>query len=414
MKNYNKSNFTTNNYSSTIILILSLSYVYYTFIKSMQTISKSIVIDNRFFVYIPIILFVFTITGIITKIKKPKYLSKLFLLYLIGQTILLIIDLAYGELSKNDYANTFIPAVLPSLIFLFFRSSFKQRNITEVALIRIYSFSLIIFIITYILYWFTIQSNLLSYEQGAINAAYFIMLLLPPCLLLKSKSVKLLLILGVFVIICSSLKRGGIIAFSSSIIGYFLISFMWSKKKNVSVLITIIILLSITPYAFAKLDNMFDNRIISRFQNIQDDSGSGRLEIYMKVINNMEKSSTLNILFGHGGDAVRKKVTHDFTAHNDFIEIAFNYGIIMLFILILIHFALIVKIYHCIRNNSHYAFPLTYSYIIFLILSLISHVIIYPYFILLLPFWALVFSKDSVSKTSIRNENWNSSLSFCV
>jgi len=142
------------------------------------------------------------------------------------------------------------------------------------------------------------------------------------------------------------------------------------------------------------LTSLFENNILfSRLQRLGQDGGSGRISIYEEIFNSLESSSFFQLLFGHGYNSVIKITTEEVTAHNDFLEILYNYGIFAFFIYLLIHYQLLKKTIYCLKKRNTYAFSMTYTYVIFIILSSISHIIIYQYFLILIPYIALVFAK---------------------
>ena len=114
-----------------------------------------------------------------------------------------------------------------------------------------------------------------------------------------------------------------------------------------------------------------------------------RLTLYREVFSLIENSSLNEVIFGHGQNAVLQ-YTHEFSAHNDFLEVFFDYGIIVFLVYIFLHYQLIKNSLRLIKQKSYFAAPFSVSYILFIVLSMISHVVIYPYFFILTAFWGMV------------------------
>ena len=85
------------------------------------------------------------------------------------------------------------------------------------------------------------------------------------------------------------------------------------------------------------------------------------------------------------------------SAHNDFLEVMYDFGLVGLLFYVLIHLSLIKWTIRLFRNGSPFAFPVLISYVCFFVMSMVSHLILYPtYFGLLTAFWAYAECKDRV------------------
>lgn len=81
------------------------------------------------------------------------------------------------------------------------------------------------------------------------------------------------------------------------------------------------------------------------------------------------------------------------SAHNDFLEVLYDYGIIGFIMFIYLHVRVAKTTYKLHKHRSSYFIPYMVSFIIFVVMSIVSHLIIYPtYFCCLVAFWAYIES----------------------
>jgi O-antigen ligase len=132
---------------------------------------------------------------------------------------------------------------------------------------------------------------------------------------------------------------------------------------------------------------------MSRFSSIAEDGGSGRSGIYREVLQIQAESDIWNWIIGNGYNTVAQKTSQLLSAHNDWQEVLYDYGLVGLFIYITLHLLLVQKIRSLVQSKNEYAPVLAMSYVMFLLMSLTSHLIIYPtYFLYLVALWGAIFA----------------------
>ena len=209
--------------------------------------------------------------------------------------------------------------------------------------------------------------------------------------------IKYSLVIIVLLCLFFSLKRGGLIAFSVAIITYYLIEASLNstrKSKTKKVIISLIFLLALF-ILFSKIDSIFGDIFTTRLLNMQDDGGSGRTEIYRTVCAMMYNNTNLiQLLCGHGWNAVLTDNPLKCSAHNDFLEILYDTGLIGIFCYV----SLILWLFKEARKQKEIRSPYTGAFyasiMLFIINTSISHIVLYPqYFCLFLMFWGTTISK---------------------
>lgn len=134
--------------------------------------------------------------------------------------------------------------------------------------------------------------------------------------------------------------------------------------------------------------------IQTRFRNINEDEGNGRLDIYAMVTASFEMLPTENKIIGAGYKQVQNTLTgglldSSLSAHNDFLEVLYDYGIVGEVIFVALLITILFRSIKFVRSKMWCGIPLMMSFMTILIMCLFSNLIIYPTYILFLSsFWA--------------------------
>jgi O-antigen ligase len=153
----------------------------------------------------------------------------------------------------------------------------------------------------------------------------------------------------------------------------------------------ILIVLAIIYSTFVVIDSSNESLLYTRFENIKNDQAGGRLSLYEEVIKLQSKATFTELFLGHGHNTVRLYTQGKLSAHNDFLEVLFDYGILVLILYITMTFSLWYKSYKFLKSKSSYAPSFIVSCSIFTLFSLSSHLMLYPtHFIFLTAFWGTI------------------------
>ena len=238
-------------------------------------------------------------------------------------------------------------------------------------------------------------SRIVEFDLTGDNAVFYPLMMLPWVACMSSTAKRWIMIAIISLCAITALKRSGIIILFISVILLYYSNFIYKKRIQPKTILTaIFILVGVFVIFHYKADSISD--VSQRFEMMSEDGGSGRDEIYKDVINRYKDGDLTQQLFGRGFDSVRGKDREmSLSAHNDFLEVMYDFGLLGLLLYVLIHFSLIKWTIRLFRTGSQLAFPVFISYICFLVMSLVSHLIIYPtYFGLLIAFWAYAECKD--------------------
>lgn len=181
--------------------------------------------------------------------------------------------------------------------------------------------------VIYVLYYLLLTRTFFVGEEEGFRDAIFPVLMLTPFVLLQKNKLKYVHIVISLALVLISAKRSAIIAIVLAYGIYFIINYSVLGKeqaaKRLRILVPMVIIVGILYYLSTK--GLFGIGL-DRFRAINDDSGSGRDLIYGPLLSSFEQSSIWEQLFGHGTSSTRAVV--DKLAHNDFLQVLYDYGVI--------------------------------------------------------------------------------------
>ena len=277
-----------------------------------------------------------------------------------------------------------------SILFLYyFLAYYNRRVISENVLMYMLLFIplTLMFIVSNIL-----RSGLsLAPDKVANNNIFYLLTLLPWLMLLRNRALRLFFIMFIMTMCVYSLKRSAIFisAFCSA---YYVYHDYLKNGKRVRSLVLGMLAVVVAILLFSYANKVSSGTAFQRIQSMEEDKGSGRLIRYMDVWELIKREKSADkILLGHGYRTVEDQLGAHKSAHNDFLEVIYDYGVIGVILFTLMHIALIRRVRYLSRIKSPVYPGYFISYVIFLIMSLVSHLVIYPtYFIFLTSYWGAV------------------------
>lgn len=298
-----------------------------------------------------------------------------------------------GKTSVFGLIQSFSTALLPFFVFCYFFKESKtiRYNVFITGIIIAYVIILYAFVESYTLRMLYSKSDYIR-----IGESYVFYFLLPFFLIESKNVVKIVSILFVTVIMIISLKRGGIISFAAGMLVYYLIqTHNVSGKSLIKVFLSSLFILLALYFIFTSYMQENFDLLLERITNIEDDQGSSRLPVYTFTWQMIVNSDFLHLIFGHGWNMVLQDSPLGFSAHNDFLEVIYDFGIIGFILYLGLYYKLYKYTIKLIRKHSVIAAPFAYSVTIFTVNSLVSHVIIYTFnMIAFTAVWGYLLGKD--------------------
>ncbi|MGN0186607.1 MAG: O-antigen ligase family protein [Paludibacteraceae bacterium] len=225
-------------------------------------------------------------------------------------------------------------------------------------------------------------------DEAHMGTAYWIMFFLPILLYTPHKWLRYVGTILVGTILFASFKRGGILAFGCGLVAYLFVKEVLIGRKFSKLMYFVVALIALAV-VFLVVDNAMDNVLSDRFLNIKNDGGSDRDQVWATTWQMILRSDIEELLFGHGYNMVLTYSPLGLSAHNDFLESIYDFGLFGSLFYVMLHVLLIRQIFRNIRMRNSEAAIMAFSYAFFIVLSLISHVLIYPWFAFMALSWGL-------------------------
>lgn len=219
-------------------------------------------------------------------------------------------------------------------------------------------------------------------EVGDIRDFIFMVVIyLPYLLFIDNRFVKPLLVILFLFVIFLSVKRTALLSGLLFLIFLILIQLTKSKrlvgKLGTWFGITIIALVSF--FIISRNYSESAEVVVERFAAVEDDGGSGRDVVYDVVLDGISQSDIDGVIFGNGYGAVSKKLLGH-PAHNEFLEITYDNGIIVVIFYIIFIILLIRQVIKRKRLKQQYLI-LLFCILNYLLVSSLNCVITNPVFI---------------------------------
>ncbi|MBQ9187650.1 MAG: O-antigen ligase family protein [Prevotella sp.] len=224
--------------------------------------------------------------------------------------------------------------------------------------------------------------NLLS-DNSHLASSYYTLYMLPLVFLCKSNKVKVFAVLVVTIAILISLKRSGVMALVLAVVTYVFVNQYVAMRLKPTTILGSLTALVLFSFVFILVANSGEENIFERFENIGNDNGSGRLAVWEVTIKMISRLDVSSLLVGQGYNTVVANSPFNLSAHNDFLEIIYDYGLVGFSLYTCAILSLIYYNIKMIAEKSLYAPALSFLMVVYLIQSMISHIIIY--------FWACLF-----------------------
>ena len=219
-----------------------------------------------------------------------------------------------------------------------------------------------------------------------LNTSYYLLFVLPVMLTVKAIKWKALYVVVSFVVLITSMKRGGAAALMVGMMVYVIVYLKirsYNIVKAVALLFVAIVLIACLALFLgtSEIEGESQN-LVERFESVGDDGGSNRDIVYGKTLDLIDSQDGLSLLVGNGYNAVLVDSPIHLSAHNDFLEILYDYGLVGLSLYLVFVLSFLKVSLRAFRKNADIAPVLCFQFSNFFILSNISHVFIY----MLMPF----------------------------
>ena len=234
------------------------------------------------------------------------------------------------------------------------------------------------------------------------NAVFTPLLTAPVLMLGINRKYQLLVLIVMTLLVLVSMKRSSMLIIAASWLVYGLPLLKIRNKIVSGILFGGLFLLGLV--IFDKMNNALGGKIEERINREETDTGRNRLAIWGVTWMMIEQSSIKEYIVGHGHFGVRRDSILEISAHNDFLEVIYDYGVIAFILYIGLWYYVLNRWWYLRKTDSPMFFPYSISVVIFVFMSLVSHLILYTaYFNFLVMFWGIcegviINNKRTISK----------------
>lgn len=277
------------------------------------------------------------------------------------------------------YYTTFAMVMMVTAFYLSSKKTIDIEHIIGISFLCLLAYSI------YFIYIRIAKGIVLAFEitnsAAYENNIYYAIIMLPIVCCSKRRYVRLASMLLVTLDVIMSFKQTAFLAIVLGIMAYVYINNKDKEDKRQNKMIkTALILLAFVIFVFIAsiyVRDRYGFDVISGIRMIGDDGGSGRFLIYSNILKLFTKSSFFEILMGHGGyGAVTKFV--GIAAHNDFLEVLFDFGLIGFTLYIAFIYYLVRNLFRLVNEKYEYAPSYGMSMAIFFSMSMFSSLITNP------------------------------------
>ena len=387
-----------NKYIYRLILIV-ISFLLFVFERD-NMFSEDIATNDTSGTIIVVFMLFFATYAVLFSSKNEKMIKdKVYTRYIALSVLIYVVSIIFSLMHPFGSRVTYGTIILPLLLFLFAANCSKYNKNDNMI---IWCMSIVAVMLSYY-YISNYFSNIMYEHETQSNASYPILYLLPFMLCHRNKALKIGFMIVVLIVVMYSLKRGGIVALSCGLITYFYISQIRIKNRKISIvpaISLIIVIVGLLYFIRYFNENILSGMLSDRLSDSVDSGGSGRLDIYKYYWNVFKDSSLSQLIIGRGWLGSIRSGSMGLTCHNDILEVLIDFGIIGLSLYTIFIISLIKMCRKMIKNKHEYAPAMSASIAILLVNSMVSHIIIYPsYLIIFSLFWGfIVYSQTTQHK----------------
>ena len=332
------------------------------------------------------------------RVKNKSQLMRLIIIW----TILVVLQCFLTAPSLERLLKNIVYVTFWSLNALFVYRLVRDGSLKDDFVLKgflvLYAVSLACFIFMY----YVKLSVYGGLSTTSMNHSYFLLCQMPWLFLIKKKGLRLFLIVTCLIAIVFSLKRTSLICVA--LVGVLYIHYIVSKYSFIFRLVLFTFLAIVSIYGIVYIDRHYlGGGMTARIEQSEEDDMGSRPVIWAAVIQKYSESSLIQKLIGHGHDTVYYDCDMEVSAHSEYVETLYDYGILMLGLLLIIVFVLVRNMFRLYKTKSPYALPYGASVLVYLVLSISCHLLLYPqYFAFLAAFWGFIEAEKFKTANNIK------------
>lgn len=300
-------------------------------------------------------------------LKNKRFFLKTWTVFLLLNILSFVFTATYSD---SKHYGTFLGILITFFSFYPFYY-FTLHGYFQIRQLRIFLL-LLIPVIVYSFY--STQSRLLmdrlvNDTNVVNNISYSFVALMPVVFLIRKKIYSIGTLIFLIIFIVQGAKRGAIISSGLIVIVYFYYLLRNTKKGNNSIRLIGVMMLILALIYFGYTYYLSNEFLIDRMSRIS--GGSGRDKIYQKILNYWYDSDDMLKYFFGFGFVSSLKITNGLFAHNDWLELLSNIGLVGILCYLLLYFSSI-RVFREYKWESVEKYILLSVILVWLLSSMVS------------------------------------------
>ena len=319
---------------------------------------------------------------------NPPTLYKAFFLWIIW----LLIDFFVFGLGGAGISNYILATSCAFAFFYYFYLSIDNKTNEKVIVLS--------FLVLLVVSGIMCVQDMLSFRElyrgedaFVSNLVFWPLCTMPFIFLIEKRIPKWIFLFVITVLVVITAKRSATISLIITIFFYVLFLIKDSGKTRSKSKFRMILLIGVLGVAsYFIIDKFLSSEVVivsNRLSTMQEDQGSGRMGIYSGVINSINNFDLADYLVGKGYRSILS--TGHTNAHNDALQVFYEYGIVGLIFYLVITVAAIKRLFYVRKRYPKYYPGYMASISIYVVLGLVSNLYAYnTYFMFICAYWGLV------------------------
>ena len=296
------------------------------------------------------------------------------LIFVVGGLVCLYSNIHYRNFVSN---NIVIKIYLIFAFYIWFFSFFVYFSDNVYEITSTFNFVMIPYGALTMYFFYTVGSKIDIRKYPLILVSTYVIIfiilfasmrgLLPLIFVYTPQKIAVFPYIIAFLAVIMTGKRTGFLVLAAILLIYFVSFYREKSIKNIIIKFGILIIVLFTVYYLGmNFIEKFNLDMLDRLEHYDEGGAAVRLERWGIIGENVMSSNYLQLIFGHGYKSVLKLTGGH--AHNDFLEVLYDYGIIALALYLMFYISFFIEGLKMYKKNYIYAreFMCSFAVAIFL------------------------------------------------
>lgn len=315
----------------------------------------------------------FVVWGVLLLCVKGTFILKSQPLRSLVVFSLYIWFLSFFSLDSFDISGVYYFLMIPfaGLLTIVTYYSFKGVNIADYSLLSIF-----LFLVISVLVYSRGNAAYISMDDAFMGInSYYLVLLIPLVLVSFKTPWSYIPFIITIILVAFTNKRAGLIAVILEA-AFYSLSLIKDRRKLLFAIVGVVLAGFIVIRLYDYVSGVYGIDVLTRLQSIEEDGGSGRSDMWNRLLRSFWSCDFFNIAFGNGYGSAHAFLGTN--VHNDFLQIMYDYGLFALLLYALFYFRMFLEANKMKKRRYPYSTHFLISIIASLFIALSSFLIIEP------------------------------------